>query len=353
MEKMLPPFAGPSSELTKFVGGLKDDPEVLDKPVKALAKGLTRSEEPTKVRHLKAWFFGHNQIAKQEVDEELVAFLQSAMSTDRLRWKLDSRGVKGIFVGYDKGSPAYLVYMPILENKKDCIHLAVPTTEVSSDEEPIPLKRTVRKKTFSDCVTESMEASGGSTSSEQSDPQEILSMLPSESTLEPLQESAELTSPPAKKRKQLVPKKALLGKPMSQTSTSGSATQKSPASTRRSTAFPMSDAKFQRKVLYMLSEIRSVMKNVKSHEDPEEPEFHVEQVSTLEALMQWEKELKTPENRQLVISQLSRIGGVSLRDNVNKVLHRIMSNKVVAQINMKGAKGKLALAGTELFSIVT
>ena len=34
--------------------------------------------------------------------------------------KLDDRAEKGIFVGYDKGSPAYLIYYPIISRDVPC-----------------------------------------------------------------------------------------------------------------------------------------------------------------------------------------------------------------------------------------
>lgn len=72
--KFLPPFLGPSTILME-VCGVQEDPEVKDKPVKAPPGAQSRMDRSTKVRHLKG-FWGANQIERQQVDEELTAFLQ-------------------------------------------------------------------------------------------------------------------------------------------------------------------------------------------------------------------------------------------------------------------------------------
>ncbi|XP_030251434.1 uncharacterized protein LOC115568360 isoform X4 [Sparus aurata] len=56
---------------------------------------------------------------------------------------------------------------------------------------------------------------------------------------------------------------------------------------------------------------------------------------------------------QKQINGLSRIGGIHLKDNVKRIMEKLMSNDLMSQFNMKGGWGKLAFTKLRLFSVIT
>ncbi|XP_078340812.1 uncharacterized protein LOC144627508 [Crassostrea virginica] len=53
-----------------------------------------------------------------------------------------------------------------------------------------------------------------------------------------------------------------------------------------------------------------------------------------------------------MIQKLSSIGGLNLRDGVKMILQRIMTNDVMALMNIKGKRGKIAFGTTAVFKAV-
>ncbi|KAI0217001.1 hypothetical protein LSAT2_031075 [Lamellibrachia satsuma] len=52
------------------------------------------------------------------------------------------------------------------------------------------------------------------------------------------------------------------------------------------------------------------------------------------------------------ITQLAKIGGINVKDNARKVMQRLLTNDVMALMNMHGNRGKTAFANTKLHGIV-
>ena len=80
----------------------------------------------------------------------------------------------------------------------------------------------------------------------------------------------------------------------------------------------MTVAKFQRKAPSLLTEIRDSVQRLGDRQEPEDSEWHVEQISHDQELCDLEEDLKIVNNRQLLISRLAKIGGVDCRDHTNK-----------------------------------
>ncbi|KAI0240619.1 hypothetical protein LSAT2_008637 [Lamellibrachia satsuma] len=53
-----------------------------------------------------------------------------------------------------------------------------------------------------------------------------------------------------------------------------------------------------------------------------------------------------------MITQLAKIGGINVKDNARKVMQRLLTNDVMALMNMHGNRGKTAFANTKLHGIV-
>ncbi|XP_076852117.1 uncharacterized protein LOC143506880 [Brachyhypopomus gauderio] len=132
--------------------------------------------------------------------------------------------------------------------------------------------------------------------------------------------------------------------------------QQTPSTQKKHVPYPMPEAKFQRKVMELLVDIREEVRNLKTQsgvaqrcEDSKIPA----QASTLEALNLLEKSLESLEEKQKLINGLSKVGGVHLKDNVKRVMEKLMTNEVMANFNMKGGKGKHAFTKLRLFTVVT
>eukprot|EP00112_Aurelia_sp_Birch-Aquarium-sp1_P014821 Seg3223.1 transcript_id=Seg3223.1/GoldUCD/mRNA.D3Y31 product="hypothetical protein" protein_id=Seg3223.1/GoldUCD/D3Y31 len=114
--------------------------------------------------------------------------------------------------------------------------------------------------------------------------------------------------------------------------------------------FPMPEGKFQRRVLYLLTEIRDSLKQREAHDSQSEFTIHtIEDQGTFEDL---ERDLMDSDAKKQMVSRISRIGGASLRDNVTNVMHRLLTNKMMSCMNMKGNKGKTAFSKTKVYEVV-
>ncbi|XP_021372908.1 arginine/serine-rich protein 1-like [Mizuhopecten yessoensis] len=124
----------------------------------------------------------------------------------------------------------------------------------------------------------------------------------------------------------------------------------------RKEAFPMTEARFQRRVLFVLADMRQQLSTLsRDHLAPAQGdtgEVLPEKVENLQELGEIEEILKNPENRRLVIERLCSVGGLNLKDNVRKIMDRFMTNDVMAGFNMKGNKGKMSFQKTAVFKVV-
>ncbi|XP_030251429.1 uncharacterized protein LOC115568360 isoform X3 [Sparus aurata] len=123
---------------------------------------------------------------------------------------------------------------------------------------------------------------------------------------------------------------------------------------KQKSPYPMPEARFQRKVMEMLVEMREDIRSLKSGLHAERGESTtISKSSTVEALDLLENRLDSLEEKQKLINGLSRIGGIHLKDNVKRIMEKLMSNDLMSQFNMKGGWGKLAFTKLRLFSVIT
>lgn len=111
--------------------------------------------------------------------------------------------------------------------------------------------------------------------------------------------------------------------------------------------FPMSTGKFQKRVLYLLTDIRNLLgrQNEKAAEpDTAQPQEPFELLKSVQELIEFDETLKDKSNYDRLLSQLSKVGGSKIRENVKNVLLKIMNNEVMSALNMKG-KGKSEKVG--------
>ncbi|CAM4572385.1 unnamed protein product [Leuciscus chuanchicus] len=139
--------------------------------------------------------------------------------------------------------------------------------------------------------------------------------------------------------------------PVQQSTQGTSSRQQTPSTQGKHYPYPMPEEKFQRKVMEMLVEMREDIRSLKKQGAEKYEATKIQQASTVEALNLLDRSLYSLEEKQKLINALSRVGGVHLKDNVKRVMEKLMTNEVMATFNMKG--GKLAFTKLRLFTVVT
>ncbi|CAC5416224.1 unnamed protein product [Mytilus coruscus] len=128
---------------------------------------------------------------------------------------------------------------------------------------------------------------------------------------------------------------------------------------KSSDGFPIPEAKFQRKVFQLLLELRTGLndlagrpiQNVGAGVCPL-PDLLTTRADTEEDFNNINELLKRPQEKKTMIEHLKRIGGSDCKDNVQKILRRVMSNELMAKYNMKGNRGKLKFESTEICKVI-
>ncbi|XP_014681926.1 PREDICTED: uncharacterized protein LOC106821570 [Priapulus caudatus] len=121
----------------------------------------------------------------------------------------------------------------------------------------------------------------------------------------------------------------------------------------RTAAYPMSEAKFQKKVIYLLTDIRDMLKQVHVGMPQEtRPTQLPPRANSVEELMETETTLKSLEAKEKMVASLSKIGGINNKDTAKNILQRLMANDVMSKFNMKGKKGKFAFKGTRIHQAI-
>ncbi|XP_039541171.1 uncharacterized protein LOC120488615 [Pimephales promelas] len=138
-----------------------------------------------------------------------------------------------------------------------------------------------------------------------------------------------------------------------QQGTQGTSSRQQPPTQGKRCPYPMPEKKFQRKVMQMLVEMREDIRSLKKRDVENFEASQVQQVPTVEALNLLDGSLDSLEEKQKLINTLSKVGGVHLKDNVKRVMEKLMTNEVMSNFNMKGGKGKLAFTKLRLFTVVT
>ncbi|KAF5886042.1 serine arginine-rich splicing factor 4-like isoform X14, partial [Clarias magur] len=88
-----------------------------------------------------------------------------------------------------------------------------------------------------------------------------------------------------------------------------------------STAYPMSTARFQRKVFAMLFDLKEELRRVAAIVDPGNSSSSIKRLDSERDLRSFEESIKDEEKKSICVQQLSRVGGSSVRDCVNKVMN--------------------------------
>ncbi|XP_058633008.1 uncharacterized protein LOC131541341 isoform X2 [Onychostoma macrolepis] len=90
-------------------------------------------------------------------------------------------------------------------------------------------------------------------------------------------------------------------------------------------AYPMSTTKFQRKVFSMLFDLKDQLQKVSGILDPGRSTATIKKMESESDLKIFEDKIQDVDNRLICVQQLSRIGGSTIRDCVNKVMNRYFS----------------------------
>ncbi|OWF53038.1 hypothetical protein KP79_PYT22414 [Mizuhopecten yessoensis] len=114
-------------------------------------------------------------------------------------------------------------------------------------------------------------------------------------------------------------------------------------------AYPMSTAKFLKKVMTMLANIR-----VELREQREGKEMAISDLQTIpfqtrsiDELQRIDDTLKSPEDCLKMTMALACVGGSSINENARKILQKLMTNESIT-----GKKGKLRFQNLKLFKVV-
>ncbi|OWF43974.1 uncharacterized protein LOC110458997 [Mizuhopecten yessoensis] len=116
----------------------------------------------------------------------------------------------------------------------------------------------------------------------------------------------------------------------------------------------MSTAKFQKKVMTMLADIR-----LELHEQREGKEMAISDLQTIpfqarsiEELQRIDDTLKSPEDCLKMTMALAYVGESSINENARKILQKLMTNETMSAYSIKGKKGKLRFQNLKLFQVV-
>nr|XP_022310996.1 serine/arginine-rich splicing factor 4-like [Crassostrea virginica] len=114
--------------------------------------------------------------------------------------------------------------------------------------------------------------------------------------------------------------------------------------------YPMTEERFQKRVIYLLSEIRDRLKKPsRSHA----AQCNLERAETMEEFFELENILDNVNEEASLREYLRRIGGVGSVDLLKRAMSRMMSNSVMSKINMKGKKNKFPFIETNLYKVIS
>ncbi|XP_077098081.1 uncharacterized protein LOC143749487 isoform X3 [Siphateles boraxobius] len=85
--------------------------------------------------------------------------------------------------------------------------------------------------------------------------------------------------------------------------------------------FPMTDKRFQRKVLTQLIEIKEELRRIGKNVEPDTV-FHLSTLATEEEFQILERHLESENTRAAMVAKLCKIGGKNLKDSARRMLDR-------------------------------
>nr|XP_034330853.1 uncharacterized protein LOC105325790 isoform X4 [Crassostrea gigas] len=121
------------------------------------------------------------------------------------------------------------------------------------------------------------------------------------------------------------------------------------------TVFPLTEEKFQRKTIFLLTEIRDLLQNsqrTEAHSQLPGSEFNFSVVDTIDDLNSVERSLEDKDFRTKMKTMLMKVGGMDEADGVKKCMQRCLSNAMMARMNLRGNKGKAAFCKTILYAVI-
>ncbi|XP_052678163.1 serine/threonine-protein kinase PRP4 homolog [Crassostrea angulata] len=116
-------------------------------------------------------------------------------------------------------------------------------------------------------------------------------------------------------------------------------------------SFPMTEERFQRRVLYLLVEIRDRLKSpVTTASNTEDVDLvTIDSEEGFEAL---DRRLENKDFKASFKFLLQKIGGTDGTDHMKKAMLRTMTNSYMAGLNMKGKRGKKAFGSSQLYLLI-
>ncbi|XP_022111444.1 uncharacterized protein LOC110990668 isoform X2 [Acanthaster planci] len=124
-----------------------------------------------------------------------------------------------------------------------------------------------------------------------------------------------------------------------------------------SASFPMSDARFQKRVLHQLVEVKELLSKLLRQSEGcmlgDEEKIAQDPVKTKEEFLDLEKKLLDVTYRSALVAYCRRVGGSDMKDMVRNVLNRMMTPSLQSEFNMKGLnKSKMAFGKTALCAVI-
>ncbi|XP_026133688.1 serine/arginine repetitive matrix protein 2-like isoform X43 [Carassius auratus] len=117
--------------------------------------------------------------------------------------------------------------------------------------------------------------------------------------------------------------------------------------------FPMTDKRFQKKVLTQLLEIKDELRRIGKIVEPETG-FHMSTLGTEDEFEYLERQLESGNTRAAMVTQLCKIGGKNFKDSTRRMLDSVFKNSLMSTFNMKGGGPlqKKSFQSTALFSVI-
>ncbi|XP_033758977.1 uncharacterized protein LOC117341227 [Pecten maximus] len=127
------------------------------------------------------------------------------------------------------------------------------------------------------------------------------------------------------------------------------------SSRKDGSSFPISEERFQRKVISLLAEIRMEIRDLKQKMESdsslaEEGGIPL-QTTTIEELEVLENSLSSSDERKRLIRVLSRVGGSNVGECARRILMKLMTYDVMAGFSLKGRKRKRSFQNLRLFQV--
>ncbi|CAC5424802.1 unnamed protein product [Mytilus coruscus] len=109
------------------------------------------------------------------------------------------------------------------------------------------------------------------------------------------------------------------------------------------------ETEYQRRMLYILTEIRDLLKKdyIRGQK-----EYRFQQIDEINILKEKDIQLGEEKEYALFKKYIMQIGGKDYKEHMNKAMQRWLTNKLMSVMNMKGKKNKEAFGDSNLFKII-